>query len=161
MTERVGELEGDLAALADAVNGWCREVGVRESPDAVMLNVREALDRVGCQANRWRIERDAARRERDEARDWVKKLVRETQELRCAFCGETYPPNTPSANDDALATHIRKNCPKHPMREVETQRDTTVQAGQALREAVGAFVAGTAKRPLTEALAAFDAATSR
>ncbi len=56
-----------------------------------------------------------------EAREWVRKMVRETQELRCAFCGEAYPPGTSGSNDEALAAHIRV-CAKHPMRAVESER---------------------------------------
>lgn len=57
-----------------------------------------------------------------EAREWVQRMVRETQELRCAFCGETYPPDTAAWNDVQLVAHIEV-CPKHPMREVEAERD--------------------------------------
>ena len=59
---------GDIAALTDAVNGWCREVGAAaESPNADMPNVREALNRVGYRANAFRIERDAARAKYEQA----------------------------------------------------------------------------------------------
>lgn len=58
--------------------------------------------------------------EREEARDWVRRLTREQRCLTCAFCGAEYPPGTPAANDEALAAHVRV-CPKHPMREAEAE----------------------------------------
>jgi hypothetical protein len=71
---------------------------------------------------------DALVKQRDEAREWVRKMVRETQELRCAFCGETYPPGTPGHNDDALAQHVLL-CQKHPMRRL---RDRAERASDLL-----------------------------
>ena len=61
---------------------------------------------------------DSLARERDEARDWVRRMTAETQILRCAFCGESYPPGTPDSNHEALTAHV-KVCAKHPMREME------------------------------------------
>lgn len=42
--------------------------------------------------------------------------------LRCAFCDAEYPPGTPPTQHEALTAHVLV-CPKHPMREVERQRD--------------------------------------
>ena len=58
--------------------------------------------------------------EREEARDWVRRLTREQRVLTCAFCGAEYPPGTPESNDAALTAHVRV-CPKHPMRETEAE----------------------------------------
>jgi hypothetical protein len=58
--------------------------------------------------------------ERDEAREWVRRLTESTAELRCAFCGQVYPPGTPASNHEALTAHI-KVCPKHPMRALESE----------------------------------------
>ncbi|MHC4644201.1 MAG: hypothetical protein ACYTBJ_01770 [Planctomycetota bacterium] len=58
--------------------------------------------------------------ERDEARDWVRRMHNDRQVLTCAFCGQAYPPGTAASSDDALAAHIRV-CPKHPMREAEAR----------------------------------------
>jgi hypothetical protein len=58
--------------------------------------------------------------EREEARNWVRRLTREQRVLTCAFCGAEYPPGTPASNDDALTAHVRA-CPKHPMRESERE----------------------------------------
>lgn len=62
--------------------------------------------------------------ERDEARDWVRRMHRETQVLTCAFCGEAYPPGTPGHNDERLREHVTK-CTKHPLRAeiVRLERD--------------------------------------
>lgn len=59
--------------------------------------------------------------ERDEARDWVKRMQNKERALTCAFCGQEYPPGTDKSNDDALTEHI-KVCTKHPMRAVEDER---------------------------------------
>ena len=53
--------------------------------------------------------------ERDEARDWVRRLTAESRELTCAFCGVAYPPGTPASNHEALTAHVRI-CDRHPLR---------------------------------------------
>lgn len=35
--------------------------------------------------------------------------------LRCAFCGQAYPPGTPETQADALTAHVRE-CKRHPLR---------------------------------------------
>lgn len=60
--------------------------------------------------------------EREEARDWVRRITTAARVLTCAFCGEAYPPGTPTDNHEALTAHVRV-CAKHPMREVERERD--------------------------------------
>jgi hypothetical protein len=59
-------------------------------------------------------------KERDEARDWVRRMHCETQVLTCAFCGEAFPPNTPSSGSAGLTAHISL-CAKHPMRTTEAR----------------------------------------
>lgn len=61
------------------------------------------------------------------SRRWIAQFItnrwaRETQVLRCAYCPQTYPPGTPATQHDLLTEHI-KVCPKHPMRDVERDRD--------------------------------------
>lgn len=58
--------------------------------------------------------------EREEARSWVRRLTNTDRVLTCAFCGVAYPPGTSNSNSDALTDHIR-TCPKHPMREAESE----------------------------------------
>jgi hypothetical protein len=123
-----------MAALEQAARVW------ELDPNAsVGLNVEEAIDRL--QADNARLTE-----ERDEAREWVRKMVRETQELRCAFCGEMYPPGTPDANDEALSAHIHV-CVKHPMRDVEAERDAAQATAAGLRDIL-AFISVS---PLTPA----------
>lgn len=55
------------------------------------------------------------RAERDEARDWVRRMTNQNQTLTCVYCGMAYPPGTPTHGSDVLTAHI-KVCPKHPMR---------------------------------------------
>lgn len=74
-------------------------------------------------ANTFKILNDQAERlikERDEAREWVKRLQRDTQTLTCVYCGQMYPPNTPTHGSEVLTEHI-KVCEKHPMRKVEEE----------------------------------------
>ncbi len=68
---------------------------------------------------------ETLRAERDEARSWVRRLTATQRVLTCAFCGEAYPPGTPESNDAALLAHV-KVCVKHPMRDVERERDVAV-----------------------------------
>ena len=68
-------------------------------------------------ANTFKILNDQAERlikERDEAREWVKRLQRDTQTLTCVYCGQMYPPNTPTHGSEVLTEHI-KVCEKHPL----------------------------------------------
>jgi len=57
--------------------------------------------------------------ERDEARDWVNRMLK-ARTTTCVYCGHEYPPGTPASGSDqrSLTEHI-KVCPKHPMREAE------------------------------------------
>jgi hypothetical protein len=76
-----------------------------------------------------------ATHERDEAREWVRRLTQERRVLTCAFCGAEYPPGTPESNHAALTAHVRV-CPKHPMREVERERDAALnRVGMSEEEA--------------------------
>lgn len=61
-------------------------------------------------------------KERDEAREWVRKLQQTTQILTCVYCGQEYPPNTPTHGASVLTEHI-KVCEKHPIRKAEADRD--------------------------------------
>jgi hypothetical protein len=67
------------------------------------------------------------RRERDEAREWVRKLT-VANTLTCVYCGHEYPPGSPAHGADVLTGHIAV-CPKHPMAALrhellQAQRDT-------------------------------------
>jgi hypothetical protein len=62
---------------------------------------------------------ESLRQERDEARDWVARLQKQTQTLTCVYCGEEYPPGTPAHGAPVLTAHILK-CEKHPMRKVRS-----------------------------------------
>jgi len=53
-------------------------------------------------------------KERDEAREWVNRLQKETQTLTCVYCGMEYPPGSPTHGANVLTNHI-KVCEKHPM----------------------------------------------
>jgi len=59
-------------------------------------------------------------RERDEARDWVRRLTAETRVLTCVYCGHAYPPGTPEHGDARLTEHIAV-CEKHPLRAAEAR----------------------------------------
>lgn len=55
--------------------------------------------------------------EREEARDWVRRMQAENV-TTCIHCGTAFPPGTPTHGADALREHARV-CEKHPMRAVE------------------------------------------
>ena len=61
-------------------------------------------------------------KERDEAREWVARLQKTSQTLTCVYCGQEYPPGSPTHGAAVLTEHIRV-CVKHPMRAVERERD--------------------------------------
>lgn len=72
--------------------------------------------------------------QRNDARDWVARLQKQTQTLTCVYCGQEYPPGSPTHGSAVLTEHI-KVCAKHPMRAVE-ERCTKLRA--ALVGLVGA-----------------------
>ena len=87
-------------------------------------------------------ERDAAEvklkkaeEERDEERDWVRKMHREAQVLTCVYCGHAYPPGTPASGSEALTAHI-KMCEKHPLRATEAKLKKAEEERDAWHERV-------------------------
>ncbi len=60
--------------------------------------------------------------ERDEAREWVRKLTAESRVLTCVYCGHAYPPGSPEHGSEVLTEHI-KVCEKHPMRAIQQKAD--------------------------------------
>ena len=45
----------------------------------------------------------------------MSKQQQSQETVRCAFCGEAYPPGTPPSQHQRLTEHIRR-CPAHPVR---------------------------------------------
>lgn len=62
----------------------------------------------------------AALAEREEARDWVRRLTAERCTLTCVYCGHEYPPGSPAHGAEVLTEHVRA-CAKHPMRALEAE----------------------------------------
>ncbi len=58
--------------------------------------------------------------ERDEARDWVRKLTSTERVLTCVYCGHAYPPGTPEHGAEVLTAHVVV-CEKHPMRATQAR----------------------------------------
>lgn len=56
--------------------------------------------------------------EREEARALARRLVATERVLTCVYCGEAYPPGSPTHGADVLTAHV-KACSKHPLREAE------------------------------------------
>lgn len=69
--------------------------------------------------------------ERDEARDWVRRLTAENRVLTCVYCGHAYPPGSPEHGAEVLTEHI-KVCEKHPMRELQLKADRLAKLEGAL-----------------------------
>lgn len=88
--------------------------------------------------------------ERDEARDWVRRLTAESRVLTCVYCGHAYPPGSPEHGAEVLTEHI-KTCEKHPMRALEAELalllDDPVVAARAFKLKINATLrAGAASR---------------
>jgi hypothetical protein len=66
----------------------------------------------------------------EKMQEWKDQLQRTTQTLTCVYCGQEYPPNTPTHGAQVLTEHIRI-CEKHPMRKLENAlrdiRDSATQ----------------------------------
>jgi len=118
---RVSVLAADVAALLDALaaeTDRAESMRVELAMYSISTNAREWMRR--CKAATERAEK--AERERDDARDWVRRMCSETRVLTCAFCGQAYPPDTPDSNHVMLTAHVHI-CPEHPMRGAEMERD--------------------------------------
>lgn len=74
--------------------------------------------------------------ERDEARDWVRKLTSTECTLTCVYCGHAYPPGTPDHGAEVLTAHIAQ-CEKHPMRAVLLAKTRAEARVLELEEALG------------------------
>jgi len=70
-----------------------------------------------AEGSRLRAEVQRLTAEREEARDWVRRMQAENV-TTCIHCGTAFPPGTPTHGADALREHARV-CEKHPMRAVE------------------------------------------
>ena len=49
-------------------------------------------------------------------------MVAEPRVLTCVYCGHEYPQDTPAWGEQVLTEHI-KVCEKHPMRQLEADKD--------------------------------------
>lgn len=70
--------------------------------------------------------------ERDEAREWARKLQRTTQTLTCVYCGKEYPPGSPAHGASVLTEHIRV-CEKHPMHALRKALTDVLLTGELRR----------------------------
>lgn len=59
----------------------------------------------------------ALQKENESLRKHIHNITRDTRILTCVYCGEEYPPGTPTHGSKVLTEHIKK-CPKHPMSEL-------------------------------------------
>ncbi len=104
--------------------------------------------------------------EREEAREWVRKLTSTERVLTCVYCGHAYPPGTPEHGAEVLTAHVAV-CEKHPMQAMRDKLDGfRVLLRQASHMADGVGAAEQAKtyrdveRELTEIFFAPADATS-
>ncbi len=114
-----GEVEQMKACLSDEAEENCRiadRIGITEA----IRGGKSYSDAEVELFDNLKGENEKLKSERDEARAYARVLVRETQTLTCVYCGQSYPPGTPTHGSETLTEHIRI-CGKHPMREIERQ----------------------------------------
>jgi hypothetical protein len=70
--------------------------------------------------------------ERDEAREWVRRITSEQNTLTCVYCGHAYPPGAPTHGAEVLTAHIEQ-CEKHPMHAVKASAAAAEGALDQLR----------------------------
>jgi hypothetical protein len=103
---------------------------------ALTKRTEDAMDRGDATMAELRKRAEAAEVERDEAREWVRKVTRDSRVLTCVYCAHTYPPGSPTHGAEELTAHIRV-CEKHPMRAAERElaelRESLRQAGDTCR----------------------------
>lgn len=112
-----------LADLLHSLAAALRETTAREQATIASLRCAEGSLKEYAAANVAANKRiEALEYERDEAREWVRKMVRETQTLTCVYCGHAYPPGTPTHGSEVLTAHIEQ-CERHPARRLVLERD--------------------------------------
>lgn len=108
------EIDPDNYAHSDSASEyWDEELETRAFADSkfiALANPTAVLELLDSIAD--------LKRERDEAREWVRRITAETRTLTCVYCGHAYPPGTPAHGAETLTAHIRV-CAKHPMRALE------------------------------------------
>ena len=63
----------------------------------------------------------------------MRRLTAAERVLTCAFCGEAYPPGSPTHGVQVLTVHI-KSCPKHPIRRIEEKLKVAEQVVSAAHD---------------------------
>jgi hypothetical protein len=88
----------------------------RERDEAQLSLERRCIELEGDQEciQHWADRCELLARERDEARDWVRKLTREERVLTCIYCGHAYLPGAPTHGAEVLTAHAMI-CKKHPL----------------------------------------------
>jgi hypothetical protein len=83
--------------------------------------------------------------EREEAREWVRKLTREERVLTCIYCGHAYPPGSPTHGAEVLTEHAM-TCQKHPLatavralRDIRIHADSTNRVVEIAADALAAI----------------------
>jgi septal ring factor EnvC (AmiA/AmiB activator) len=102
-----------------------------EIPGMVMFHA-ECMNKESERLAQARAEIARLTQERDEARDWVRRLHSEAQVLTCVYCGHAYPPGTPASGSPALTEHINQ-CEKHPLTAVRAQLAASQRAHEETR----------------------------
>lgn len=74
--------------------------------------------------------------------------------LTCVYCGQEYPPGSPTHGAEVLTAHI-KVCLKHPLRQAEAERDAALrerdEAREQRNEALGWYRTSAEQRAAAEA----------
>lgn len=97
------------------------EIHVETEAEWIAANGASYVDAVGkLAALRAQVQTITA--ERDDMRDWVRRITAEQRTLTCVYCGHAYPPGTPAHGSPVLTAHIAA-CEKHPLRIVTAERD--------------------------------------
>lgn len=103
------------------------EAGRHDANLSVSVLPTDAYEEMVARIARLEAERDEARLFAEAAAARYNDLIASGQVLRCAFCGEQYPPGTPGSQHERLSRHIA-TCSKHPMRTVEAELETLRRA---------------------------------
>lgn len=127
---RVQKLVDMLKSTREALGDHAQEI----AGNAAFVQAHQAL-RKQCTELETAVENLRAinarlKKDVEDARTWAEKTVAEVAAQRvvsCVYCGHVYEAGTPTSQDDRLTEHIRV-CPKHPMRDLEVQIKTAMEA---------------------------------
>lgn len=88
--------------------------------EAILAQAEDSNDKLACRLKSCQLALLDAEKARDEAREYARQLHGSSKTVTCVYCGQAYPPGTPTSQHELLTEHI-KVCERHPMRAMSVE----------------------------------------